>query len=307
MTTEAEAAADLYGKLQPDAARAYRQHILSRTPYPLQDEMAPLLDDGSLTPTNWVDRFGAAVVAAGGTVSVARADQLKAMIGAMTGVGSWQKLDDMALLAAENQAQSLVLLKSGRLMTAVAAPTFTADRNWAFNGTTQYINSNWVPSTMAQRMTPENGRLACYERTDVGSAGTNIGATTGAAGTGPVLLRVRSATNTAAFQICTGAATWTISPITSIGLTSASRIAGSLTTKGWKRGVAQPDATATSPLLALTDRPLYLGARNSGAADQFRAASMAHAEWGAPFTDTAMELAHYNALQAHLTVIGANV
>jgi hypothetical protein len=44
MTTDVQAAQDLYGKLKPTAIRSAREYVMSRTPARLQDEMAAIID-----------------------------------------------------------------------------------------------------------------------------------------------------------------------------------------------------------------------------------------------------------------------
>jgi hypothetical protein len=44
MTTDVQAAQDLYASLKPIAVRSARDYVMVRTPAPLQDEMAALVD-----------------------------------------------------------------------------------------------------------------------------------------------------------------------------------------------------------------------------------------------------------------------
>jgi len=44
MTTDAQAAQDLYTKLRPTAVRSAREYVMNRTPAPWQDEMATIID-----------------------------------------------------------------------------------------------------------------------------------------------------------------------------------------------------------------------------------------------------------------------
>jgi hypothetical protein len=44
MTTDTQAAQDLYNQLKPPAIRSARQYVMTRTPHALQDEMATIID-----------------------------------------------------------------------------------------------------------------------------------------------------------------------------------------------------------------------------------------------------------------------
>ena len=44
MTTDVQAAQDLYNKMKPAAVRSAREYVMKRTPAPLQDEMAHIID-----------------------------------------------------------------------------------------------------------------------------------------------------------------------------------------------------------------------------------------------------------------------
>jgi hypothetical protein len=44
MTTQVEAAQDLYNQLKPTAVRAAHSYVMDRTPHHLQDEMAAIID-----------------------------------------------------------------------------------------------------------------------------------------------------------------------------------------------------------------------------------------------------------------------
>ena len=44
MTTDVQAAQDLYNRMKPTAVRAARSYVMDRTPHHLQDEMAAIID-----------------------------------------------------------------------------------------------------------------------------------------------------------------------------------------------------------------------------------------------------------------------
>src|SRR5437867_4055038 len=92
------------------------------------------------SPRQAADRWRGAVVANGGSVSSARYELVATLIEASMACGHWWRTDDIALLVAENTTSALTTLKRRALMTVAAAPTFTTDRGYAFNGTSQYID-----------------------------------------------------------------------------------------------------------------------------------------------------------------------
>lgn len=248
--------------------------------------------------------YAAAVVANGGTVSDARVVILNTFIRTEKASGAWALTDDYWGLWAENEAQALTSLKQLRLASAVAAPTFTADAGYAFNGTTQYLNTGFIPSTHGINCTGTNQRLGVYERTNVSALG--FSAATLDAATRVLAINNRNGTvatvrhNSAGVDITLGTAD-------SRGLKAASRASGGTTVKLYDRGVKLTDGTATSPGSAAPTRSIYIGAvNNAGTAASFRAASIGFVVVGGPLSD-AQELAQYNAVQAWATAVGANV
>lgn len=243
-----------------------------------------------------------AVVTNGGAVSVARLGVVDAFVASEKASGAWALTDDYWLLCAESETQALTSLKQRRLATAVATPTFTIDRGYAFNGSSQYINTGFVPSTHAVQMTGTSQRLAAYERTNVNANTTTIGAFTSA--TQNLRLVTRTGT-TMTGTLNSGAAAFTIA--TGAGYSAVSRASGGTTMLGFKNGVKGVDVTGLTVGTSLVALALYIGARNNaGSADTFRASTIGFAAVGAPLSE-AQETANYNAVQAWATAIGANV
>jgi hypothetical protein len=249
-------------------------------------------------------RWADAVVANGGTVSVARALIVGQFIGTEKDSGAWALTDDYWVLWAEGEAQALTSLKQRRLATAVATPTFTTDRGYAFNGTSQYLNTGFIPGTHGINCTGTNQRLGVYERTNVSASGFSAGTLDSATVVLGVLNR-----NAAVATGRTNAAgvNFTLGTANSQGLKATSRAGGGTTMKMFDRGVKLTDGTATSPGSTAPTRALYIAAvNNAGTASSFRAASTGFVVIGGPLSD-AQELAHYNAVQAFATSVGANV
>ncbi len=248
--------------------------------------------------------YAAAVVANGGTVSDARVAILNTFIRTEKASGAWALTDDYWGLWAESAAQALTSLKQLRLATVTAAPTFTTDRGYAFNGTTQFLDTGFIPGTHGVNCTGTDQRVGAYERTNVTATGFTIATLDAAAR----VLALNSRNGTVATGRTNAAGVdFTLGTASSQGLKAVSRAGGGTTMKMFDRGVKLTDGTATSPGTVAPTRSLYIGAVNSsGTAASFRAASVGFAVVGGPLSD-AQELAQYDAVQAWATAVGANV
>ena len=248
--------------------------------------------------------YVAAVVANGGTVSAARAAILDTFIRAEKASGVWALTDDYWGFWAESETQALTSLKQRRLATAVNSPTFTTDRDYTFNGTTSYLNTNFVPSVNAIKYTGTNQRVAVYERTNLSSTGFSAGMTT--ATNNRFTIRALNA-GAMAGTANNNAGTVSFAVTDSLALKVISRASGGTTAKGYDRGVALTDATGLTVGTGVPAVALYLAAHNNnGTTASFRASSLGFAAVGGPLSDT-QELAQYNAVQAWATAVGANV
>lgn len=253
-----------------------------------------------------LERWADAVVANGGTVSEAVANIVEKFIAADKASGVWALRDDCWRLWGENAAQALTSLKQRRLATAVNAPTFTANRGYAFDGITQYINTGFIPSTHAVAMTGINLRIGAYTRTNLSAnryaagadGATNQGLYINPRGSGTAADRLRGKVNCA-----TTSASGSFSD--SRGYSALSR--NDTTFEPYKNGAS---AGTLAPLATDNNLPtvaLYIGGMN--AADVLtlpRATSVGFVDVGASLS-AAQELAAYTALQATATAVGAQV
>lgn len=248
----------------------------------------------------------AAAVANGGAPTPAYESAVSQFISAEKAAGLWDLTDDYLPLWAPDAATALTSLKQLRLATVTAAPTFTADRGYAFNGTTQFINTGFVPSTHAVTMTLNSTHAEVYERTNVSSTASSLGANSGSNRAIVVFPRDASTVLVAANGV---GGVYTLSPLTSAGLTQFGRNgATTADVYGAKNGV---NLTQTSPLTALgaslPSNSFYVGGVNlSGSLFQARAASVGYVAWGASLTG-AQRLARYTNVQAFATAVGAQV
>jgi hypothetical protein len=247
----------------------------------------------------------AVVVTNGGTVSAARFTVVNNFIAAEKAAGTWALTDDYWGLWAENAPQALTSLKQLRLATVVAAPAFTADRGYVFDGTTQYINTGFVPSTHAVAMTGTNLRVAVYER-------TNVDASTVAAGTtlssSAILWNIpRVNVNLVGRINCTGQASFGLPVADSRGYSVLS-INGTLfsNTNGYKNGMALVLAGSGTMGSGLATAALFIGAANNAGPALIRASALGLVAIGAALTP-AQEAAQYSCVQAWATAVGAQV
>jgi hypothetical protein len=98
----------------------------------------------------------------------ARAAAYDAMIRALLAAGVWSKLDALYLLAAADAATALTNLKQSSYgLTAVNSPAFTADRGYTGNGTTQYLNPGFTPSTASGQYTQNSASIFWWMRTRI--------------------------------------------------------------------------------------------------------------------------------------------
>lgn len=91
----------------------------------------------------------AAVTAAGGAVSVGRVRLIDGLVKSLKDCGVWERLDRLWIFAAENQAQALIDLVGLGRATALNEPSFIADLGYAFDGSTQYIDTGFDAAAAA--------------------------------------------------------------------------------------------------------------------------------------------------------------
>ena len=245
-----------------------------------------------------------AVVANGGSVSLARLIVVDQFIYSEKDSGAWALTDDYWGLWGENAAQALTSLKQLRLATAVNAPTFTADRGYVFDGTTNYLDTGFIPSTHAVAMTETSVRSAVYERTNVASSRYSLGVVI--AGNRNLAIGPRTSGVAANGNAMASNITYDLPSADSRGLISIGRDGSA--TPGHKNGVVLAGTnTPTLSALGLPDLAIFVGGYNAaGVVTSPRACSVGFVCWGAAMSD-AQNLAQYNAVQAFATAVGAQV
>ena len=116
--------------------------------------------------TAWVAAVGA------GNVDSNHGGYVDTLISGLKTDGIWTKLDRLWILAAQNSNSALVDLKAQDVATAVNSPTFTADRGYAGNGSTSYIDTTFNASTQAVQFTLNDAHQAVWSNTSRGPATT---------------------------------------------------------------------------------------------------------------------------------------
>lgn len=215
---------------------------------------------------------------------------------ALKAAGVWDKLDILYLLAAHTSQAARLNLKDPEAFTLidVVAPTFTIDRGFQGNGSTQALSTQFTPSTDGVNFTQDDASLWvwCLTTADEG------GADCGAAVTQNSFIRARSAGTT--IQVSLNNAVTTSNAIgTAVGLTGVSRNDAN-NQRIWKNGVELSSAAGTSAGLP-TNAFRICGRYN----DSFSTKLIANFAAGA-YLDTDEGLAYYNATLAYLQGVGAD-
>jgi hypothetical protein len=249
-----------------------------------------------------------AVVTNGGSVSAGRLNLVSILIAGLKAGGSWSLDDDLWLLVAENSIQALTSIKQRRLTTAVNSPTFAADLGYAFDGAANYLDTLFIPNTHKVAMAQDNVRLAAYVRNNTTSAGYACGVNSN--GSRVMRLRPRTSGTTSTTEANAGSATFTLPAADVRGLFSASRSAANAASTLAFKNSASLTRTSDPASFATTGLPvhsLYIGCQNNAAtAATFSAFTTGFVVIGAVLS-SAQELAEYNAVQAYMAALGAEV
>lgn len=219
--------------------------------------------------------------------------------------GVWAKLDSLFFLAAaDSQAARVDWKRPTVTATATNSPTFAADRGYTFDGSTNYLDTNFNPATQGSAITGTTGLMASYERTNLAADryvagvndGTNIFEFAPRSSVDRVLGRCGNATSAA---MATDAIT------NSQGLTVVQRVGTNA--EVYKNGAALTGAALGSPSSGLPSRNFFIGCRNNaGTPAQFRATQQSAVAIGGALSASA-QTAFYTTMQAYMTAVGANV
>ena len=108
--------------------------------------------------------------AAGAPTTAARKVLINDMIVGMKADGDWAELDFLQVYAAHAEAAALLnWVKNDHNGTAVNAPTFTADSGYTFDGSTDYINTDYIPLADAVNVGQNDYKAGFYSLGIVGT------------------------------------------------------------------------------------------------------------------------------------------
>jgi len=216
--------------------------------------------------------------------------------------GIWAKLDALWLLAAhDSQAARLNWVSSAHGLAAVNAPAFTADRGYAGNGSTSYLDTNWNPAA-SSLFTLDSASLGCWVNVDAGIGNlVEMGCETG---TARVRINNRSTTTLMIGRANQDTGTnFNGAPADRLGMSIVSRTASNAIA-AYRKG--SPVASGTTASGARPNSNMFLcGYNDDGALTSPTTARLAMAFAGAGLNST--EAAAFEAaVETFLTAIGGN-
>lgn len=231
-----------------------------------------------------------------------RQGHINTLITGLKADGVWAKLDELWVMAAHAEQAALLGWKRAKDLTAVNAPTFEVDRGFTGNGTTSYLNTNYVPSTDGVQYTLNDASFGVYSRTDGMSDPNDMGVVS----THRALLNIRRLNGQG------------ISEINSLGITNRVLFANSVST-----GLIVSRRTASNAIqflingssaatnsevsTGLPGHAFFVGTfNNAGTPGSFSTRQYAAAFVGAAMSE-AQQLALFNRLETYLDAIGAGV
>ena len=122
-----------------------------------------------------------AMTAAGSTPDSTREALIRTLVDALVTAGVWAKLDIFYCFRAHSSSVAFLDWKGRSNATQMVGGTFTIDRGWAGNGTTQYLNSGFNPTTAVTPVyTQNNAHFGFWTNTTGAGANVDMGADAGA-------------------------------------------------------------------------------------------------------------------------------
>lgn len=248
--------------------------------------------DGATTA--WV----AAVVAAGGTVSVGRKTVVNNLITGLKADGTWVKLDRLWLFAAENSQSALIDLVALTEALPVGV-TFTLNRGYAGNGSSQYIRTLFNAATQGVNWTVSSAHIAAWDNTD---RAQGPGVMTGVQDDLSVSDLMPFNGSGIVTRINNGLGSYgTLANSTSKGCFIGQRNAGT-ETESFYNGVSC--GTTSDSRNTVVSLPFYVCARsNNGDASSYTTDQVSMVSYGGRFIGT-QALTYYNRLRAYMTAVG---
>ncbi len=235
-----------------------------------------------------------------GTLSDTDKENMNALIVSAKANGWWNKLDVFYVFAiGTNATDSRLNWKSTSFnASGGVSPTWTAYRGITGNGSTQYLSTNYNPTTNGTNFVSGSQSLGIYSRTEANGAYVEVGGYDGTC-TAPF---IRSGGSTLSYIASCSASS--LASSSSLGFFLSQRVS-TTTNKFYRNGtLTQTDSISSSSVLNTT---IFIGARsNAGTPVVFSPRQIAAITIGGAMTDTeALTMA--NDINTYMTAIGANV
>jgi len=176
----------------------------------------------------------------------------------------WTKFDRLWVLANADATAALTCIKSLEVATPVNTPTFTAGQGYAGDGTTSYLDTNFVPSTDGVNYAQDSAAVIDYIRTANNQSGGYDIATTGG-GHNSWLISRFTADFTAYASNNTGAGDLaSVVVANGVGLYISTRVAASGAGAQVLYKAGSSIATGTQASTGLPTASFFIGGRNNG-------------------------------------------
>ncbi len=228
---------------------------------------------------------------------LARAALLDALIVGLKADGLWAKLDWLMICAAhDEQAGRINAANPAQIASAPVAPTFTTDRGFTGNGSTQYLNSGFDPASGSQKFTQNDAHMGVWIGTNVQSSAQfdlgNTRATIVTRTSGGLQVRHNNATGV----------TKALGAATSVGHSVWTRT-GATASEMFKEGASIGTDTAAS-VNPTTGGFLICAASNSGTPGSFSTRRVQAAHWGSKLASGEVAMIRTR-LAAYMSAVGA--
>jgi hypothetical protein len=183
----------------------------------------------------------------------ARSGLIDALVGALKDAGVWAKLDLLYVLAAHDaQAARLNWVSASYALAAVNSPGFLADRGYAGDGSTSYLDSGFQPGVTAGSLAARNDvHLGAWSLGNVDPSGADAGSRN---------LYILPRSSGMLTSRCNDTATGTVTVANALGHSLLSRT-GPAGYARYRDGASLGDATAASSAPDPTN--LLVGAKSS--------------------------------------------
>jgi len=227
--------------------------------------------------------------------SQARKALYDTLIRALVSAGAWANVDVLQVIGADQATSLANLVQASFGATAVNSPAFVADRYFAGDGSSSYLNSNFNPATAGGRFRLNSSAIGFWSVTAGLSSGTQMGSNDASTRT---RLQANSAASFALMST-SGLPTWTNTA--SDGFFLATRTStGNVNV--YRNSVSLGSLTEGAD--SLTSQPIYVGGlNNSGTFGVGSTAQIAAVIIGGNLDP--YQAAIYSALYNYLHAIGA--